>query len=252
MLKACTLTGVDEKTSFDWIRSVSAIHPFAEFAILYSMTPDDKDDRYPTREFIERFADAMEGTGVRTALHICGRAVAAFVAGDEDVRALAARFGRVQINFNAARSPFTVEDLALAIASVDHPVITQHFPSNAVVSAFVTAPNHHVLFDASGGNGRRGEGWPDRVAGKYIGYAGGFGPDTIKVDTMGAELHAHGEDYWIDMESRIRSDGWLDEEKCLTVLELVAPWTKVPAPTEVSVLQYDADGLLNGVLSFGA
>lgn len=252
MLKACTLTGVDEKTSFDWIRSVSEDYPFAEFAVLYSMTPDDKDDRYPTRAFIDGFADAMEGSAVRTALHICGRAVAAFVAGDADVRTLAARFGRVQINFNASRAPFTVEELAQAIAAVGHPVITQHFPSNAVVSAFVTASNHHVLFDASGGNGRRGEGWPDRVSGKYMGYAGGFGPETIALDTMGAELHARGEDYWIDMESRIRTGGLLDPEKCLAVLDRVEPWTKVPAPKEISVLQYDADGMLNGVLSFGS
>jgi hypothetical protein len=252
MLKACTLTGVDEKTSFDWIRSVSGSYPFAEFGILYSMTPDDKDDRYPSREFIDHFANAMEGSGVHTALHICGRAVAAFVAGDEDVRALAARFGRVQINFNASRSPFTVDDLARAIATVGHPVITQHFPSNAVVSTSIKAPNHHVLFDASGGNGRRGDGWPDRIGGKYMGYAGGFGPETIEVDTMGSELHANGEDYWIDMESRIRTDGWLDPEKCLSVLERVEPWTKVPAPKEASVLQYDTDGMLNGVLSFGS
>lgn len=252
MLKACTLTGVDERTSFDWVRLVAETYPFVEFGVLYSMTPEDKDDRYPSRAFIEEFVAAMQGRGVRTALHICGRAVAAFVDGDSDVRALAARFGRVQLNFNAARAPFTAEELDAAIASVDHPVITQHFPSNAVVSAFVKAPNHHVLFDASGGTGRRGEGWPDRIPGKYMGYAGGFGPDTIEADVMDAEIHAHGGDYWIDMESRIRTDGWLDSAKCLTVLERVAPWTREPVPTEVTVLQYDADGCINGVLSFGA
>lgn len=252
MLKTCTLTGVDEKTSFDWIVSTAAAYPFAEFGVLFSMTPEDKDDRYPPREFVDRFADAMAGTKVRTALHICGRAVNSFVDGDADVRALAARFGRVQINFNLARAPFAVADLDEAISSVVHPVITQHFPSNADVSRLVTAPNHHVLFDASGGNGRRGDGWPERVAGKYMGYAGGFGPETIEIDVMEAELHSAGRDYWIDMESRIRTDGLLDLRKCETVLSLVEPWTRAPVPREVSILQHDGDGAINGALSFGA
>lgn len=253
MLKICTLTGVDENTPFDWIVSTATVYPFAEFGILYSMTPDDKDDRYPTRAFIDRFADAMEGTGVRTALHICGRAVNAFVAGDADVRSLAARFGRVQINFNASRAPFTVEELADAIAQVGHPVITQHFPSNAVVSDFVSAQNHHVLFDASGGTGRRDRAFPDRIPGKYMGYAGGFGPETIDMDVMHADIHARGEDHWIDMESRIRTDGWLDLEKCLHVLERVEPWIREKAAPRSDAPSQKEDGMeFSGVLGFGS
>jgi hypothetical protein len=224
MLKLCTLTGIDESTSFDWVIDTAQLHPRAEFGILLSVTADGSDHRYPSRGFIEKFAASMQGAMVNTALHVCGRAVRMFVAGDDDIRGLAARFGRVQLNFNARDAHFSHEDLDAAIGSFCRPVITQHNEANAGVAANITAPNHHVLFDASGGRGIHAKEWPDRLQGKLYGYAGGFGPETLLYDLKGAQDASGGQPFWIDMESRLRHENWLDTGICEAVLSCASAW----------------------------
>lgn len=224
MLKLCTLTGVDERTSFDWIIEAAALHPRAEFGILLSATADGSDNRYPQRDFIEEYAAAMQSAMVNTALHVCGRAVRMFVEGDSGIRDLAARFGRVQLNFNAQNIVFTMEDLDAAIRSFARPVITQHNEANAAVAASIKASNHHVLFDASGGRGIHSKDWPQRLKGKLYGYAGGFGPETILFDLRGASDASEKQSFWIDMESRLRRDNWLDISICDSVLRCVSAW----------------------------
>jgi hypothetical protein len=224
MLKLCTLTGVDESTSFEWIVNTAQIHPRAEFGILLSVTADGSDNRYPSRGFIEKFAGAMQGAMVNTAIHICGRAVKMFVEGDGDVRGLAARFGRVQLNFNAQHVPFSYDALDAAITSFSRPVITQHNEANACVAANIKAPNHHVLFDASGGRGIHAKEWPERLNGKLYGYAGGFGPETLVFDIKGARDASGKAPFWIDMESRLRRQNWLDVTICEDVLKCVSAW----------------------------
>jgi hypothetical protein len=224
MLKLCTLTGVDEMTSFEWISDTSLLHPRTEFGILLSVNPDNDDRRYPARVFVEKFALAMQKSMVNTALHVCGRAVRMFVEGDSEIRDLAARFGRIQLNFNAQHVPFTYEELDAAIRSFARPVITQHNENNACVAANISAPNHHVLFDASGGRGIHAKEWPERLRGTFYGYAGGFGPETLIFDIKGARDASGKAPFWIDMESRLRSQNWLDASICESVLQCVSAW----------------------------
>lgn len=221
MFRYCTLTGVDERTSFGWIAELSERYPFVEWGILLSLSPEDKDERYGPMSLIEGFARHAWPKGFNSALHICGRAVNSFVADADGVRGLASSFGRVQLNFNLGRAPFGVGDLDEAIRAFGSAVITQHNEANAEVTRSVTAENHQVLFDASGGRGLRAADWPQRLNGKVYGYAGGFGPETAAGDLESAHLAANGRPYWIDMETRLRSDGYLSEEKCERVLEAV-------------------------------
>ncbi|NTF16837.1 hypothetical protein G6L37_00160 [Agrobacterium rubi] len=230
MLKLCTLTGIDKRTSFEWVIETASLHPTAEFGILFSATADGSDQRYPDRDFISDYAGAMQSAMVNTALHICGRAVRMFVEGDEEIRNLAARFGRVQLNFNAQHIAFSTSDLDSAIAGFARPVITQHNEANADVTAAITARNHHVLFDASGGRGIHSQEWPSRLPGKLYGFAGGFGPETLMFDLEGAQRASAGQHYWIDMESRLRRDNWLDTSICESVLRLSSEWFDSEVP----------------------
>lgn len=224
MLKFCTLTGIDKRTPFDWVIDTASLHPTAEFGILLSATANGSDHRYPDRDFISDFTLAMQRAMVNTALHICGRAVRMFVEGDKDVRDLAARFGRVQLNFNARHIAFSIDELDAAIAEFPRPVITQHNEANSALATTIKARNHHVLFDASGGRGIHASEWPQRVAGKLYGYAGGFGPETLISDINGAHDASGGRPFWIDMESRIRTDNWLDTSICEGVLRTSTAW----------------------------
>lgn len=221
MFRYCTLTGVDEKTSFEWLADVSRRHPFVEWGVLLSLSPEDKDERYGPMSLIEAFAGHSWPTGFNSALHVCGRAVNSFVSGGDGVRELASNFGRVQLNFNLGRARFGIRELDRAIQTFGGIVITQHNGANAEVARSVTAGNHDVLFDVSGGRGLRTTAWPERPNGKVYGYAGGFGPETVADDLEGAHLAAKGEPYWIDMETRLRADGYLSRKICEQVLETV-------------------------------
>lgn len=222
LLNYCTLTGVDEKTSFDWIEEISERYPFVEWGVLFSLTAEDKDERYGSMSFIERFAQNNWKKPINSALHVCGKAVNHFVTGTNDVREIASFFGRVQLNFNLSRAPFNIEQLDDAIGSFHRSVITQHNEDNVDVTRLVSAKNHQVLFDASGGRGIRNTVWPERVNEKIYGYAGGFGPETVNEDLDGAHFSANGEPYWIDMETKLRHLGHLSEDKCERVLDIVS------------------------------
>src|SRR5690606_15758203 len=99
---------------------------------------------------------------------------------------------------------------------------TQHNEYNVDVTHLVSAKNHQVLFDASGGRGIRNTIWPERMNDKTYGYAGGFGPETVNEDLDGAHFSANGEPYWIDMETKLRHLGHLSEDKCERVLDIVS------------------------------
>lgn len=223
MIDCCTFTGIDEKTDLSRVADISAAWPLSEFGILLSRTPEDKDARYPAFSFIEDAAARLGGK-TRLALHVCGRAVGEFVARAPDLWDLAAAFGRVQLNFRIDAAPFSVEELDAAIQAFHGKVITQHFPANAALAGTLLSSNHQVLYDASGGRGVAAEGFMPPFARKKTGYAGGMGPETVVSDIarVHAAVGAGGPDVWIDMESRIRTDGYLDLEKCETVAVALA------------------------------
>jgi len=223
MLIACSLTGVDDRTDLESLDDLAAEFPFAEFAILYSHSRAGNERRYPQRNVIEALSRQAAGGGFRVALHLCGSAVADFVAGRGDVRALASGFGRVQLNFDAGKAPFSLPELEGAIRSFPGKVITQHNDANLRVSESIRASNHQVLFDASLGRGVEAVEWPRPLDGKTCGYAGGISPERIGrvLGELGPVLSSA--DAWIDMESRLRNaDDLFDLGACRTVLEAVA------------------------------
>ncbi|MCS4089033.1 hypothetical protein [Rhizobium sp. BK176] len=231
MINLCTLTGVDVRTDLGRVIEMAAAYPFLEFGILLSRTPEDKDPRYPQFRQIADMVERLSGRA-KLALHVCGRAVGEFVkepakgavyAGQDIHDLVAAGIGRVQLNFNFERFGLSVEEIDKAVRRTSAKVITQHFPANAPVSLGVTAPNHQVLYDASGGRGVAAAGYDRPFAGKYTGYAGGLGPGNV-LSAVAAIQSVIGDDtVWIDMESRIRTDGYLDLDKCGNVAASIAP-----------------------------
>jgi phosphoribosylanthranilate isomerase len=231
VINLCTFTGIDVKTDLGRVADLAAQYPFLEFGVLLSRTYDDKDARYPAFQEIARIVEALSGKS-RLALHVCGRAVKEFVrnpsVGDQyagrDIEDLVdAGIGRIQLNFNFERTGLALTELNEAVQRTAAKVITQHFDANSAVSAGISDKNHHVLYDASGGRGVLATGYAKPFAGKYTGYAGGIGPDNA-VSAVAAIQAVIGEnDVWIDMESLIRTDGYLDLDKCERVAASIAP-----------------------------
>jgi phosphoribosylanthranilate isomerase len=80
-----------------------------------------------------------------------------------------------------------------------------------------------VLFDTSGGRGVEAEAYVAPFAGKRTGYAGGMGPENVGESARKVVAVSGSAPVWIDMENRIRTDGYLDLSKCETVARIVAP-----------------------------
>ena len=82
--------------------------------------------------------------------------------------------------------------------------------------------NVSVLLDASGGQGIDTpiKVLPNADKPFKVGYAGGINPDNV-ADKL-AYLIQHNEvgDFWIDMESGVRTDDWFDTDKVRRVLAI--------------------------------
>ena len=223
MIDTCTLTGLDDRTDLGRVEALCAEYPFLEFGILLSRTPGDKDPRYPSWDALVSMVERLAGKA-HLALHVCGRAVGEFVEGADDIDGLVSiGINRVQLNFMLRRSPFGIADLDAAIARSTVSVITQHTVTNDVLAYALKAANHHVLFDTSGGRGVEIAECRPPFTGKYTGYAGGMGPENVKEMASRVAAVSGGTPVWIDMESRLRTDGYLDMDRCAAVAAAVSP-----------------------------
>ncbi len=228
-LISCTLTGVDQQADLLRIASLSASFPRAEFAILFSPERSGHQNRFPSLPSILNMLDAGP---IRWAIHLCGRAVPEFIAAaifgnakglNQDAFRLVVHpnVSRVQLNFAFRRAKFSLSDLDSAIRFLPVPVITQEHRANAGVSLSIKAPNHQVLFDASGGRGIETSQWTPPLDGKVCGFAGGLGPASLSRALPAIQQVCIGQTFWIDMESRIRDENdWLDLDACERVLEI--------------------------------
>lgn len=203
----CTLTGVDEHTTLATLGALSQQYPFVEWGVLYSPGRAGTQGRYPSATWLAGLASALRrGREVpQFALHLCGDAVHDFLAGGR-VTELAAAFPRIQLNFRASdiALPALVEALR---RHPDQMVLTQHNQTNArVAQTLRPAPNHGLLFDASGGRGVLRGAWPAPFPGFACGYAGGLGPHNLAQQLPAIHAAADGAPYWIDMESSLRNE----------------------------------------------
>jgi hypothetical protein len=211
---------VDDATSIAQLLQLSRARPFVEWGLLLSFG-EAGSGRFPSLATIADIRSRLAEASVACALHLCGGdAIRRFIAGDPELAELAHGFGRVQLNFTMRARPLDLAALDRAIRRWHGPVITQHNRSNAQVWKALSAPNHQVLFDASGGRGIEAASWPAPLGDKVCGYAGGIGPENVARVLREAAHAAAGRPWWIDMEGKLRSpeDDRLDLDRCAAVL----------------------------------
>ena len=75
------------------------------------------------------------------------------------------------------------------------------------------------LLDASGGAGIDTPIQIITSPGIHIGYAGGIGPENVESKLRTLLEYDSDEYFWIDMETRVRTDEWLDLDKVEHVLK---------------------------------
>ena len=227
MLNLVTFTGIDSRTSKEWALAVSAKYKRVEFGILIgSHTGDPNYSIFPDFSVINSWKVFAKAHGIQLSLHLCGRwsrlAFGTESTGMDRLRLLdltGGGFTRCQVNWPRGKGWTSADKdhLWRFLFLMEPTAILQHR------GPFVTAPFQHpkveYLFDRSGGRGVRSiSSWPAPLPNRRCGYSGGLGPKTI-LDAV-PFLRSY-EDYriWIDMESGIRENGWLDIHKVEGVLE---------------------------------
>lgn len=224
----CTFTGLDEKFSLENFLILSSRYNFLEWGILYSTSNNSKisSNRYPSQKWfehnIEEISKIAKETGVSLALHVCGKeSINLIEQKNEFLDFLLPHFNRVQINFRY-KAKQKDEILSLFENNPEINFITQqNFANKDLITDISSITNHHLLFDNSGGRGILDQTWPKPIDKKFCGYAGGLGPDNIEAELNNINLVSEDNDYWIDMETKVRTDEWLDFQKCKTVASTV-------------------------------
>lgn len=225
-----TFTGVDDRTDLKRIEELSIHYP-VEWGVLFSSTRAGREPRYPELTFQHRLEEL---NAMRFSAHICGGYAKNVLKGlTREVPVLWDIFSRFQVNYipNPEWHPYLEqpnefvpigipEILQFSFKVGVEPIVqhrTLHFPPPGPMS---------YLFDKSGGKGEGPKQWPKRnfkfadlgERGNLVGYAGGLGPDNV---LEALEQIADPGRYWIDMESNVRTDDWLDLDKCQAVLGMV-------------------------------
>ena len=133
-------------------------------------------------------------------------------------------FRRVQINIHGGL--FLSENVESAGAAIQafidkstaNTIILQHRSDWNIIVPMIH-DRLEYLFDRSEGSGMVDfRSWPDPSAEGRWGYSGGIGPENIGVAMRFAGRHKDAR-LWFDMESQVRTDGWLDLGKVLTVCD---------------------------------
>lgn len=243
-LRYVTLTGVDENTDLDALTALSAQHPFAEWGVLYSQSRAGNDPRYPSLDWIARFADLAAQRGLNVALHLCGdvvpklgKALLDFDRGNHqcfsdpalrEVFDLAGRFDRVQLNGTFAEEDVPWLRAAIPLLSrteLRTRVILQWNDRNEEICKQAWGSSAlEVLVDSSGGNGIERTDWPS--VGHHFpraGYAGGLGPDNLAEQLPRIAKAASNCAFSVDMESKLRDEhDRFDLQACARVLQIAA------------------------------
>jgi N-(5'phosphoribosyl)anthranilate (PRA) isomerase len=227
-LTGVTITGADDDVDVLELARLSREYPFVEWGILISASQVGN-PRYPTALWTREFAREVcaKGSGMLTSYHLCGSyARDALLGTTEIVDNAAATGARIQINGAFARlSHRHFYDFVPMAARRKCEFILQCPSEEALLRAEVVASDVgtgrvSALFDPSGGSGLFVPAWPPPPPGLHVGYAGGINPENVEsvLDTLGS---VNKDQFWIDMESGVRTDGRqrFDLDKVALVLE---------------------------------
>ena len=204
-----TVTGVDERTDLDKLRTLPV-----EVGFLYSRTKQG--NRYPGWDWIRRNMPTVPAVS----LHICGREAFKQLAS-----CLILPFGAQRIQLNGT---YTVDEVEMICGIYpNRQIITQHNEQN-VKLLNVRCENHAVLVDNSGGKGILPEYWTAPDTAKKVGFAGGLNAGNLHEQLPLIRKVAR-PGWWVDMENGLRTNDWFDvgkaEECAKAVMEFLGTAT---------------------------
>lgn len=231
-LYSITFTGADDKVDPNELVRISKQYPeiAIEWGILFSISAAGK-QRYPTSEWVS----SLTGLSGNFAAHLCGQYVDDIgkIRGSEDYerRTLFLEnfenneiFKRVQIN--SGMQPPKDFILMHYLRCLNHFGEERMFivQSNGKAAGHTVMLASHgfggkvsTLYDCSGGKGIETE-FQEPVFNSRWGFAGGISPENV-VDKLVNISSVYSGEYWIDMESGVRTNNNFDLNKVVSVIE---------------------------------
>lgn len=224
MKRIVTFTGIDDKTSLDVLKLLDS--ESIEWGILVSANNTDKGikTRFPSFETI----DKVLNLGLNNvSCHICGNLARHYVkTGDFSqirdflTQGRVEKFSRFQLNIRGydGYKPFVIEEDIHIIIQVSDPKSYQYFYQMQELNP----EKVEALIDYSGGKGKLGCFNYVSDGDEIFGYAGGINANNV-VYILGyiEGRMEYDVKYWIDMESSVRTDDWLDLNKVAEVCDEV-------------------------------
>lgn len=215
-----TFTGVDKDTLLEELKKIS--NENIEWGILIGGSIDK--NRYPGIDWIKDNINTIkkirEQTGCSFALHVCGKYVNDLLEQTDEMMELIDSFNRVQINFIYKENK---KDKLIKLLKEKNKInfIVQYNHANKEVVNDVKENNLAILYDYSGGRGIKNENWEKPIDSFYCGYAGGLGLENIKNENEKIKDLVKNENYWIDMESKIRTNDKFDLNEIEKIIMLL-------------------------------
>ena len=217
--------GYRRKDRHQGFASIQDQYPIVEFGVLTSYHWYENGNRYLDPRLLRNFR--IGETDINLSLHICGRAAHDAAYGDWlEIDHLTygnlKLFNRFQLNVAERQdnppyvktAPYNWQQMIIQQRNVNELGLLK-----ATLRSYPFHESFAVLLDASGG---RGIDTPIEVLKGQVmaGYAGGINPDNV-ADKLSYLLQQENKgDFWIDMESGVRTDDWFDIEKVSRVLAI--------------------------------
>jgi hypothetical protein len=226
MLRTVTFSGVDNRTDSNELKVLQNRYPFLEFGILVSVnnTNTGENNRYPDISVIEE----LRFKGLNLSCHLCGSMARDAVQKNEwhkfyhvigDCKDL---FKRIQLNVGSIQKWSTEIEFP---KQYDNIIQISSSDNLGLFYLYNHLPNIFGFHDNSGGRGIIGDGEWMHSDYDYFGYAGGISVDNVK-SVIEEIMLINKKDFWIDMESSIRTDDWLDIEKCAKIAEICSEYVR--------------------------
>ena len=216
MIKRVTFSGIDAWTKAQDILAIYEKYPFTEFAYLYTESKK-AGNRYPQPVILKAFKKAR----IPMAVHICGKAAHEVMkTGDwspvyASIGQYMDMFERIQINI-----PKTSHFSRNVVFPEGKKIIIQIHPgTEEMFECYKTNPSVQGFQDGSGGHGITASEWMPPET-EFFGYAGGIGPENV-VETIRKISSVCRTDFWIDMETGIRTNDKFDVKKCEQVCKAI-------------------------------
>ena len=240
-LQHITFTGVDGKTDLGRMYAIQEKYPLVEWGVLVAKNWRENGNRY----FNPSYLSALAGTGLNLSAHMCGSIARAAVQGDINPffdwsRGYCHMFNRCQLNISTSKEnpaifkyerdicdcfdevilqQKSVRDCGLYLASQKHIIEEAREAGLTGLCAKIANDRITMLLDASGGLGI------DTPIEVYptlhkVGYAGGINADNVAEKLEYLLTNKNVGDFWIDMESGVRTDDCFDLNKVEQVLEI--------------------------------